>query len=135
MDEAGPSALERAYRALVRWDEELLQPRLDDRLAHFRGRVEALPPHPIEAFRAAARAETLAVGLWFQENEEAFLREAVSCLDDDVIRGLKALGVDQQFSQVILDAIEDAGDSLRDRMQEIREAADRAASGEGSPLQ
>lgn len=112
-----------------------MQPRLDEQIAYFRARIQALPPHPLEAFRAAAKAEVLAVALWFQENEEAFLREAVSCLDDDVLRALKAVGVDEQFTQVILDAIEDARDALRDRMQEIREVADRSASGEGAVLQ
>lgn len=129
MDEPAPSPLERAYRAIILWDEERMQPRLDERIASFRARVGELPPHPIEAFRAAAEAETLSVALWFQENEKAFLREAVSYLGDDVLKGLKETGVDGQFLQVILGALEDAREALRDRMQEIRDAADNAAAG------
>jgi hypothetical protein len=129
MDEPTPSPLERAYRAIILWDEERMQPRLDERIAWFRARVEELPPRPIEAFRAAARAETLSVALWFQENEKAFLREAVSYLGDDVLAGLKETGVDGQFMQVILGALEDARGALRDRMQEIRDASDAAAVG------
>ena len=129
-----PSALEDAYRALNRWDEESMRPQIEAQIDFFRGRIEALPAHPIEAFRAAAKAETMAVDWWFQENEEAFLREAVSYLGDDVLQGLKGMGVDGQFIEVILAALDDARDELRDRMYEIREAADGAASGRGAAL-
>jgi len=129
--EQGPSEFERAYRALALWQDERMQPQLDAQLAWFRERVEALLPYPVDAFRAAMKAETMSVALWFQENERTFLREAVSYLGDDVLQELKVLGWDQQFVQVILGALDEAREELRDRMHEIREAADAARTGRG----
>jgi glutamine synthetase type III len=127
-----PSELECAYRALALWEEERMQPQLDAQVSWFRARVAELLPHPVQAFQAAMKAETMSVALWFQENERTFLREAVSYLGDDVLQGLKAIGCDQQFIQVILEALDDAREDLRNRMHEIREAADAAATGGGA---
>jgi hypothetical protein len=117
------SALERAYRALILWDEERMKPRVDEQTARFQAEIDRLPRQPVEAFRAAARAETLRIALWFQENEEHFLREAVSYLGDEVLKGLEEEGVAQPFVQVILEALEETCGELRDRMYDIREAA------------
>ena len=117
------SALERAYRALILWYDERMQPRLDEQVARFEGEIARLPRQPVEAFRAAARAETLRIAHWFEEGEEDFLREAVSCLGDDVLKGLEEERVAQPFMEVILDALNDARNELRDRMYDIRESA------------
>jgi hypothetical protein len=118
-----PSALERAYRALILWDEERMQPRVAQRIGEFEARIGDLPRRPPEAFQAAARGETLQIALWFQENEEAFLREAVSYLPDEVLNGLAQEGLDRAFTEVILDALNDTREELTQRMFELREAA------------
>jgi hypothetical protein len=115
------SALERAYRAISLWQEERMQPRIDGLVEEFRYNVEGQGLEPGDALNAAADAETLRIGGWFQENEESFLREAVSYLDDEIIRGLREMGVDRQFHQVMFDAVHEAREELKRRIWEIRE--------------
>ena len=118
-----PSALERAYRAIFLWEEERMGPRIEGLAEEFRARLAALEPEPGESFRAAAERETLTIARPFEANVEEFLREAVSYLDDDVIRGREALGVAEQFHKVIFEAIDEARADLARRMADIREAA------------
>lgn len=122
-----PSALELAYRAIFLWEEERMEPRIDGLVEQFRARLGELEPGPAESFRSAAEQEALHIGRWFEENEEAFIRAAVSYLDDDVIRGLEALGVAEQFHGVIFEAIDDARADLAGRLSEVRDAACRQA--------
>lgn len=123
------SELERAYRAIILWDDERMRPRLDAIVEEFRANIEALEPREGETFRQAAEAETLLIGRWFHDNEEEFLREAVSYLDDDILGGLEELGLGGQFGQVIQDSIEESAAELAHRMAEIRDQA-LAAHGE-----
>lgn len=123
----GGAELERAYRALLLWNEEKMQPRLDDLVENFRVRLEY--PEPGQDPSAAAENETLEIGRWFEENERGFLAEAVSYLDDDLLERLKALGVDGQFGAVIFNAIDEARADLARRLGEAREAACGAIDG------
>jgi TonB family protein len=123
-----PSALERAYRALFLWEEERMEPRIDALVEELRLRLAALEDEPDESFRPAAERETLLVARRFEEDQEAFLREAVSYLDDEIIQGLKAMGVDQQFHGVIFEALNDARGKLAGRLSEARDAACAKAS-------
>jgi TonB family protein len=126
-----PSALERAYRAIFRWEEERMRPHIDALVEEFRVRLAALDAEPGESLRSVAEGETLLVARRFEDDRESFLREAVSYLDDDVIQGLKALGVDQQFHGVIFEALNDARAKLAGRLAEARDAACAEASSRG----
>jgi hypothetical protein len=123
----GVTELERAYRALLLWNEEKMRPRLDALVENFRVRLDYLEPGLDP--RAAAENETLEIGRWFEENERGFLAEAVSYLDDDLLERLKALGVDGQFGSVIFGAIDEARTELARRLGEAREAACGAIEG------
>lgn len=127
------SEIERAYRAILLWEEERMRPRLDALAADFRARLQRLELRPGEDFQAAAERETLETERGFEENEPSFVAEAVSYLDDDVLEGLKALGVDSQFGSVIWQAVDEARADLARRLGEAREAAyGESGAGAGS---
>lgn len=115
-----PSALELAYRALLRWDDECMKPRLETLAAAFAERLRAIEPPHGPGREQAADALTAEYGGWFDQQREAFVREAVSYLDDDVLHGLRELGVDDQFGTVILDAVAEARETLRARIWDAR---------------
>jgi hypothetical protein len=125
----GGAELERAYRAILLWEEEKMRPRLDALVDNFRIRLGSLEPG--QDPRAAAENEILEIGRWFEENENGFVAEAVSCLDDDLLGRLKSLGVDGQFGAVIFNAIDEARAELARRLGEAREAAFGQAGGGG----
>lgn len=120
---AKPSELERAYRALFRWEDERMRPRIEALVEDFRRRLQQIEPEEGQSFRSAAEQETLEIARWFEENQEGFVGEAVSYLDDDVLQGLQDLGVDGQFGALIWEAIDEARADLAGRMHELREAA------------
>jgi hypothetical protein len=122
-EDPATAALERAYRAIILWNDEKMQPRLDALVENFRVRLDYLEPG--QDPRAAAENETLEIGRWFEENERGFLAEAVSYLDDDLLERLKTLGVDGQFGSVIFNAIDEARAELARRLGEAREAAEQ----------
>lgn len=114
----GPSELERAYRALFLWEEEKMRPRLDALVEDLHARLSELGPGEDRA--AAAGREATEIARWFEENEKGFAAEAVSCLGDDVLKGLKALGVESQFGSVIWEAVDEARADLERRLGEAR---------------
>lgn len=126
------SELERAYRAILLWQEEKMRPRLDALVENFQARLGHLEPGSDS--RAAAENELLEIGRWFEENESSFLAEAVSYLDDEILKRLKALGVDGQFGSVIFGAIDEARTELARRLGEALEAAFGPAAGGGPGL-
>jgi hypothetical protein len=123
----GASGLERAYRALLLWNEEKMAPRLDSLVENFQYRLGHLEPGQDPG--AVAEQESLEIGRWFEENVNGFLAEAVSYLGDDLLRDLKALGVESQFGSVIFEAIDDSRGELARRLGEARAAAAGQASG------
>lgn len=122
-DAPAPPALLNAYRAVILWNDERMRPRVDALVEEFRANIQAMEPREGETFRQAAEAETLRIGHWFHDNEENFLREAVSYLDDDILRGLDEIGLGGDFTRVIIDSVEESKQDLVGRMYDIREEA------------
>lgn len=117
---AAQSEVERAYRALLRWDEERLKPFVDSLAADFAARLAAIEAPPGPGLEQAADAATIEIGRLFDERQEDLVRAAVSYLDDDILRGLQALGARDAFGAVIWDAVDEARDLLRARIWEAR---------------
>jgi hypothetical protein len=118
-EDPAAAELERADRALLLWNEEKMQPRLDALVENFRVRLGHLETGQDPS--AAAQDETLEIGRWFEQNENGFVAEAVSYLDDDLLGRLKALGVDGRFGALIFKAINEARAELIRRLGEARE--------------
>ena len=118
---APQSELERAYRALIRWDEEKMKPRIEALASEYRAQIAAIAADPGPTAQEQARETTIEYGRWFDDHRENFLAEAVSYLDSETISGLRELGVDRQFGEVILDSIEESAQRLISQMAEARE--------------
>lgn len=129
--EAPPqSEVERAYRALIRWDEEKMKPRIEALASEYRAQIAAIAADSGPTAHEQGRETTIEYGRSFDDHRESFLAEAISYLDDEIIHGLRELGVDQQFAGIILEAIEEAAQSLIAAMADAR-AELLAARGSG----
>lgn len=117
---AAQSALERAYRALIRWDEEKMKPRIEALASEYRAQVAAIESAGGPAQHEEVEEVTLEYGRWFDEQREHFVAEAVSYFDSETISGLRALGVEQQFGGVIFDAIDEAAQTLAAHLADAR---------------
>lgn len=118
---AEQSELERAYRALIRWDEEKMKPRIEALASEYRARIAAVAPAGGPTAHEQARETAIEYGRWFDDHREDFLAEAISYLDSETISGLRELGVDLQFAQIIFDSIEESAQSLVSQMADTRQ--------------